>query len=100
MNPELKIPERVDYTVIEGKAILLDTDAGISLELDEVATRMWELLDELEDPEAAVASLLQEYDVEEDRLRTDFQSFLEQLSDKGFLEPASGEDGDAGEGGS
>lgn len=47
--------------------------------LDEVGSRLWQLLAEDGNPEAAVAQLLTEYDLDEARLRQDMSGLIDEL---------------------
>lgn len=54
--------------------------------LDEVGTRMWELLTSSESIQAAYDQLLDEYEVEAETLRRDMQNLISNLFDQGLLE--------------
>lgn len=57
---------------------------GSMLSLNELGIELWELCDGRTVDEI-VSSLLTEYDVEEDVLRSDVQEFMENLLLKGFI---------------
>jgi pyrroloquinoline quinone biosynthesis protein D len=57
---------------------------GSMLSLNEFGIELWELCDGRTVDEM-VASLLPEFDVAEDMLRTDILDFLDSLSQKGFI---------------
>ena len=57
---------------------------GSMLSLNEFGIELWESCDGRTVDEM-VASLLPEFDVAEDLLRTDIQAFLDSLSQKGFI---------------
>lgn len=54
--------------------------------LSDVAKRIWELLQELDDPEKIVNVLLDEYDVERGVLTKDLDRFLNDLRAMGIME--------------
>ena len=91
MSASPTIPEHVEYSVVDGKALLLDTERGGSVELDAVGTTMWELIAEELDLEEILRRLLQIYDVDEETLRKDFQAFLVGLTERGLLLPPQAE---------
>ena len=64
----------------EGESVLLNLDSGHYFGLDEVGTRMWLLLTQHGQVEAAFYDLLDEYDVTEDKLRQDLLSFIDELA--------------------
>jgi len=72
--------------IIEGESVLLNLDNESYYGLDEVGTRMWELLTTSESIQAAFDSLLDEYDVEPERLRSDLRDMIENLIDNGLVE--------------
>jgi GeoRSP system PqqD family protein len=57
---------------------------GSMLSLNEFGIELWELCDG-KSVDEMVASLLPDFDVEEDLLRTDILAFLDSLSQKGFI---------------
>ncbi|MEI7816065.1 MAG: PqqD family peptide modification chaperone [Desulfuromonadales bacterium] len=57
---------------------------GSMLSLNEFGIELWELCDD-RTVDDIVASLILEYEVEEDLLRSDILAFLESLSQKGFI---------------
>src|SRR5204863_3974099 len=61
---------------IEDSLLLLHLDSGVFFELDDVGARMWQLLRERGDVDAIVPKLLEEYDVEEARLRRDLSRLV------------------------
>lgn len=80
------IPETVLFRELEGEAVLLATDSGKYFGLNEVGTRMWALLRQHGEVEAACRALLEEYDVPEARLREDFAIFVDTLAIRGLVE--------------
>ena len=53
--------------------------------LDDVGTRMWQLLAESGETESVVSQLLAEYDIEEETLRQDLAALITKLSDAGLI---------------
>ena len=88
MNVEhgIVIPSHVEFAVVEDKAIILDTNEGRSLELDEIGTRVWEAVDEIGDIEGVYQTLQAEYDVSADQLRREVSGFLGNLRELGLVE--------------
>ena len=82
----IKIPEDVLFHELSGEAVLLNLASGKYYGLDEVGTRIWLLLSEHKSLENAYQLLLKEYDVEEDRLRTDLFNLVEDLARNGLIE--------------
>lgn len=68
-----------------GEAVLLNLETGKYYGLDEVGTRMWMLVVEHGCLEPAYQALLQEYDVEPERLAQDLVQLVDQLISHGLL---------------
>ena len=66
---------------LAGEAVLLDLDSANYFGLNEVGTRVWQILVEHGSPEKAVEILLDEYEVDEEMLREDITMLV-----SGFLE--------------
>lgn len=78
--------DHVMARVVQGESILLDMRTEQYLGLDEVGTRMWQLMLAGGSPEAAVHPMLAEYDVDERRLRADLAVFVRRLLEKRLIE--------------
>ena len=70
---------------LAGEAVLLDLASGTYFGLDEVGTRIWQLLGEHGSAEPVVAALLDEYDVDEARIRADLDRLIGELHGKGLV---------------
>ena len=68
-----------------GEAVLLDLATGTYFGLDEVGTRVWQLLEQHGSNDAVVAALLEEYAVDEPRARADVDRLILELSEKGLV---------------
>jgi hypothetical protein len=89
MNPSL--PTHVDispealFQELEGETVLLNLQSERYYGLDDVGTRMWQLLAEDGDVGAAYQQLLQEYNVEAARLEADLATLIGRLAEAGLL---------------
>jgi len=77
--------EDVLFHELGGEAVLLNLETGKYYGLDEVGTRMWTLIIEHGCLEAAYQALLQEYEVEPERLAQDLVQLVDQLVSHGLL---------------
>lgn len=68
-----------------GEAVLLDLASESYFGLDQVGTRIWQLLGEHGDLEQAARAFLDEYDVDETRFMKDLTDFVAELSEAGLL---------------
>jgi hypothetical protein len=79
------VPEHVSYTRVDDAIVILNIQTGRIFHLDEVGTRMWELLQNYAGTglEPIMTALLDEYEVSRDRLWTELTQFIGKLEEKG-----------------
>lgn len=82
---QISIPPDVIFRDLDGEAIILNTESGRYYSLDPVGTRFWLLLTRHGRVEPAYRTLLTEYDVSEQELRTDILDLLDELASHGLL---------------
>ena len=82
----IAIPDDVLIRDLEGEAVILSTESGRYYGLDEVGTRMWNLLSQHGQIEPVYQALLAEYDVAEDRLQQDLLDLVDKLAAEGLLQ--------------
>jgi hypothetical protein len=70
---------------LQGEMVLLDLQSESYFGLDAVGTRIWQTVSTSPSLEHALGVLLDEYDVESDRLRKDMRVLVERLVEKGLL---------------
>jgi hypothetical protein len=80
------IHPRVAWQVLDGEAILIDLDRGRSLGLNETGSFLWPRL-AASSEEDLVSALLAEFDVTPEAARRDVNAFLQQLRERGFVQP-------------
>jgi hypothetical protein len=85
----VEISPEVLFQKLNDGSVLLDLVSEQYIGLDAVATSIWQLLMEDGDTERVVAKMLEKYEVDEERLRSDLALFIEQLHAQGLakLEP-------------
>jgi len=79
-------PSQVVTRQLDGELVLLNLDTETYFGLDEVGSRMWEVLASSASVEAAFEQLTGEYDVDAATLRTDLETLINQLVDSGLVE--------------
>lgn len=89
VDAKISIPEDVLFREVDGEAVLLNIDSGKYFGLDEIGTRMWQLLTEHEKIGDVCRRLMGEYEVDEEKLRRDLLDFVEKLSGSGLLQVQS-----------
>jgi len=80
----LDIPEEVLSRDIDGEAVLLDLRSGRYFGLNATGARMWALLKDGLELEAAAAGIVDEFDVDVERARADVQAFVDSLVERGL----------------
>ena len=89
MHTKFKIAENVLYQSVADEAVLLNLNDNHYYGLDDVATRMWQLLLEHGEVEAVIQHMQLEYEVDEPTLRSDFNALVEEMVKRGILQPIS-----------
>ena len=81
----IQIPQDVLFHDLSGEAVLLNLATGKYFGLDEVGSRMWELLSQHGSIQPAFLTLLEEFEVDEEQLRTDLITLVDELASHGLL---------------
>lgn len=85
LDSNVTIPQDVVFRSVDGEAVLLHLASGHYFSLNEVGTRIWELLSQDGSLRSAHAAMLQEYDVDADRLEADIVELAAALAEKGLV---------------
>jgi hypothetical protein len=85
LESRVSIPDAVVFRELDGEAVVLNIDSGIYFGLDDVGTRMWMLMAELQTLAAVRDALAAEFDAPADQLARDLLAFVEQLQAKGLV---------------
>ena len=80
-----KIGESVVCADLGGEVVLLNADTGTYFGLDAVGADIWHLVAEGASEDEILDRLLDDYDVEPERLRVDVSTFLARLADNGLV---------------
>ena len=88
-NSRVSVPLDTLINVLGGESVLLSLKSQQYFGLDEVGTRMWNVLTNSPSIEAAYETLLEEYEVEPETLRQDLYDLLERLAEQGLVEVGS-----------
>jgi hypothetical protein len=87
--PIYAAPE-VLFQELDGETVLLNLRDERYYGLDDVGTRVWQLLGEHGDIERVVSTMLSEYDVEEATLRQDVEKLIAALFEVGLVTEQTG----------
>ena len=81
----VSVPEDVLIRELDGESVILNLKSERYFGLDEVGTRMWEVLSTSGTIADAYQTLLSEYDVVPEQLQIDLDNLLEQLIQNGLI---------------
>jgi len=85
LNQKITLSPEVISQEVSGETVLLDLESENYFGLDEVGTRIWQLIKEKDDLQAIYNTLLDEYEVEESRLQADLEALLGEISKLGLV---------------
>lgn len=85
LESRISIPKDVLFREIDGEAVILNLETGKYFGLDQVGTRMWQLLAEHSQIEPAVNALAEEYDATKDQLQHDLLELIDRLASHQLL---------------
>jgi hypothetical protein len=85
-SAKIAIPDSVLMQELDGEAVLLNLDSGKYFGLDEVGTRMWQLLQSSASIQVAFDQILDEYEVEPGQLRSDLEGLIAELTAEKLIE--------------
>ena len=90
MTQTIEISSEILTQEVGGETVILDLKTESYFGLDEVGTRIWQLLQQEKDTQNITETMLDEYDVEEKQLEKDIQNLLTKLNEAGIITFDSG----------
>lgn len=88
LSTRITIPEDVFFQDLQGESVILEVKSGKYFGLDETGTRIWHLLSEHKNLQAAYDAMLAEYDVDPAQLQSDLTALVQKLVEKNLLQIA------------
>jgi hypothetical protein len=70
---------------VGGETVLLDLNSECYFGLDELGTRIWQLIQEFGDLQKVYDSMLDEYDVDGKQLEKDLDRIVDKLAEAGLI---------------
>jgi Coenzyme PQQ synthesis protein D (PqqD) len=86
----IQIADGLEATNLDGETVLLDVNSGHYFGLNEVGSRIIELVGEPTSIETVIETMAGEYDVDKDRLATDVESFIGQMIERNLIREVDG----------
>jgi len=85
LNQTIALSPDVISQEVSGETVLLDLESENYFGLDEVGTRIWQLIKETNDLSVIFDTLLEEYEVTEERLQQDLTVLLTEIEGLGLI---------------
>jgi hypothetical protein len=85
LNQTIALSPDVISQEVSGETVLLDLESESYVGLDEVGTRVWQLVKETNELQLIFDTLLEEYDVSEARLQLDLTTLLTEIEGLGLV---------------
>ena len=90
LNKKVTFADTVFAQEVDGEMVLLDMNSENYFGLDEVGTAIWQAMQEKESLKEVFEVLLEQYEVEEDVLKKDLETFVEKLEESGLVKVEEG----------
>ena len=85
LTSSLRVGEDVVFRELDGEAVILNLASGVYFGLDEVGTRIWQLIEQHGGLGDVLADLREEYDAAPEVLERDLVDLASQLAAKGLV---------------
>jgi len=85
LNQTIALSPDVISQEVSGETVLLDLESENYFGLDEVGTRIWQLIKETNDLNTIYNTLLKEYEVSGERLQQDLTTLLTEIEGLGLI---------------
>jgi hypothetical protein len=89
LNSRVRIQDDVLFQELKGEAVLLNLKTGVYLGLNQLGTRIWQLLQEDGSLDRAKEVILQEYDVTPEKFAQELLDLVQQMEKQGLVSAAS-----------
>jgi hypothetical protein len=88
LNSRVQIQDDVLFQELQGEAVLLNLKTGVYLGLNQIGTRIWQLLQQDGTLNTVLEAILQEYDVTREKCAQDLLDLVGQMEKQGLLAEA------------
>ncbi|MDE0686419.1 MAG: PqqD family protein [Candidatus Poribacteria bacterium] len=86
LNARIKLKEEVFFEELDDQAVILNIQTSTYFGLNEVGTRIWNLLSEHKQVRIVYNKLIEEYDVAAEQIAKDLQIFINHLQSKELID--------------
>ena len=81
----VSVAQDVLFQEVNGETVLLNLNNESYFGLDQVGTRIWQLISEYGDPQKICAVMMEEYDVAEVQMQRDLNNLIARLAEAGLV---------------
>ena len=85
LNAQISVEKELASSDLNDETVILHLKTGSYYGLNEVGTRIWNLIQNPTTFDSILKIILSEYDVEQQQLEIDLQKILQDLYDKGLI---------------
>jgi hypothetical protein len=78
--------EDIDATDLDGEKVMMDLEKGKYFALNEVGSRIWDIIDKPVSVRDIIGILLKEYDIDEKSCNEEVINFIGKMNDAGIIE--------------
>ena len=75
----------VIFQELKDEMVAADLNSGVYFAMNEVAAQMWKLLQKASSIDEVVAAMLDEYEIDEETLRSDVRALVSRLEERGLI---------------
>lgn len=86
LNQTITVSSDVISQEVSGETVILDLNSENYFGLDEVATRIWQLIEQTNNLQSVFDTLMSEYEVGEEQLLEDMQKLLDEVEKLGLVQ--------------
>jgi hypothetical protein len=85
LRHSITVAPDIVFREVDGEAVILNLDSGLYFGLDQVGTRIWQLIQEHGSLQKVFETMCEEFDVGSDTLERDLLGLMDELCAKGLV---------------
>jgi hypothetical protein len=85
LRHSITIAPDIVFREVDGEAVILNLDSGLYFGLDQVGTRIWQLIQQHGSLQKVFETMCEEFDVGSDTLERDLLGLMDELCAKGLV---------------
>ena len=88
LRHSITVAPDIVFREVDGEAVILNLESGVYFGLDQVGTRIWQLIQEHGSLQKVFQTMCDEFDVRSDALERDLLGLMDELCAKGLVRTA------------